>query len=82
MRLTYWARSKDRCTIAAVVEQASDPYTKVATRTATLTPEWKQYSEEWEQTADTEPGWAHIDFQVGHKLGELEITGVQLDSVE
>lgn len=82
VRLTYWGRSKDGCNIAAVVEQASEPYAKVASRVAKLTPEWKQYSEEWEQTADTEPGWAHIDFQVGYQIGEIELTGVQLDSVE
>ncbi|WP_395088144.1 carbohydrate binding domain-containing protein [Armatimonas sp.] len=82
VRLTYWGRSKDGCSLAAVVEQASEPYTKVASRVAKLTPTWKQYSEEWEQTADTEPGWAHIDFQVGYQIGEIELTGVQLDSVE
>ncbi|MBB6052573.1 carbohydrate binding domain-containing protein [Armatimonas rosea] len=81
VRLTYWGRSKDSCTLAAVVEQAGDPYTKITSRTAKLTPEWKQYSEEWEQTADTEPGWAHINFQVGYQVGELELTGVELDAL-
>lgn len=81
VRLTYWARSKDGCKVAAVVEQATEPYTKIATRIAELTPEWKQYAEEWEPTADTEPGWAHINFQVGYKTGALELTGVQLDEV-
>jgi Carbohydrate binding domain len=81
VRLTYWGRSKDGCTLAAVVEQAGDPYTKITSRTAKLSPEWKQYSEEWEQTADTEPGWAHINFQVGYQTGELELTGVELDAL-
>lgn len=81
VRLTYWGRSKDSCTLAAVVEQAGEPYTKITSRTAKLTPEWKQYSEEWEQTADTEPGWAHINFQVGYQVGELELTGVELDAL-
>lgn len=81
VRLTYWGRSKDSCTLAAVVEQAGDPYTKITSRTAKLTPEWKQYAEEWEQTADTKPGWAHINFQVGYKVGELELTGVELVEV-
>jgi hypothetical protein len=81
VRLTYWGRSKDSCTVAAVVEEANEPYTKIASRNMTLTPEWKQYSEEWDPKADTEPGWAHIDFQVGYKLGEIELTGVILEEV-
>jgi Carbohydrate binding domain len=81
VRLTYWGRSKDRCSLAAVVEQAQEPYTKITSRNVTLSPEWKQYAEEWQQTADTEPGWAHINFQVGYKSGELELTGVQLVEV-
>jgi Carbohydrate binding domain len=81
VRLTYWGRSKDRCTVAAVVEQAAEPYTKIATRVTKLTPEWKQYAEEWAPTADTEPGWAHIDFQVAYQTGELELTGVELVAV-
>ena len=82
VRLTYWGRSAEGCTIAAVVEQATEPYTKVASRNVKLTPEWKQYSEEWLQTADTESGWAHIDFQVGYQKGTIELTGVQLDAVK
>ena len=81
VRLTYWGRSKDSCTIAAVVEEANEPYTKIASRNATLTPGWKQYSEEWDPKANTEPGWAHIDFQVGYKVGEIELTGVVLEEV-
>lgn len=78
MRLTYWARSKDSCPVGTTVEQYAAPYDKVVFKEEKLTPEWKQYAEEWEQQADTPPGWAKVDFQVGYKAGEIEITGVIL----
>ena len=53
VRLTYWARSSESCKLAAVVEQATDPYTKIASREVTLSPKWQRYSEEWDPKADT-----------------------------
>lgn len=76
VRLTYWARSKDSCPIAATVEQYLPPYSKIVYREESLTPEWRQYSEEWDQTEDKPADWAKIDFQIGYKKGEIEITGV------
>ncbi|GEM_PF-3157426 len=77
-RLTYWARSKDSCPMLTVVEQSEEPYAKIVTKEERLTPEWKQYSEEWVQESDTPPGWAKVDFQVGYKVGQIEVTGVIL----
>jgi hypothetical protein len=78
LRLTYWARSKDSCPMTTAVEQSAEPYDKIVYKQEQLTPEWKQYTEEWEQQSDTPPGWAKVDFQVGAKAGEIEITGVIL----
>jgi Carbohydrate binding domain len=79
LRLTYWGRSKESCQILAVVEEAKAPYTKVVSRTTSLTPEWKEYTEEWMQEADTPSGWAKVNFQVGTKVGTIELTGVAID---
>ena len=76
IRLTFWGRSKDSCPIAATVEQSDPPYDKIVYREVKLTPEWKQFSEEWVQQTDTPSGWAKVDFQVGYKVGEIELTGV------
>jgi len=81
VRLSFWARSTSKSPLMAVVEQAAEPYTKITTRSVSLTPQWQQFSEEWQQIENTAPGWAHLDFQVGSQKGELEITGVVLDAV-
>jgi hypothetical protein len=81
IRLSFFARSKQSCSMAAVVEQAKDPYTKVMYRKVDLTPNWKQYTEEWVQESDTPSGWAHVDFQTGYKVGEIEITGVAIEVI-
>jgi hypothetical protein len=82
LRITYWGRSKESCPILAVVEQDKAPYTKVVSRSTNLTPEWKEYNEEWLQETDTPSGWAKVNFQVGTKLGVIELTGVAIDVVE
>jgi hypothetical protein len=46
-----------------------------------LTPEWKQYTEEWTQTSNTPANWAKMDFHLGHKVGEVELTGVIIRQV-
>ncbi|MBC7808502.1 MAG: carbohydrate binding domain-containing protein [Akkermansiaceae bacterium] len=76
IRLTFWGRSKDSCPVSAVVEQNADPYTKVVYHVQNLTPEWKQYTEEWTQPLDAPANWAKMDFHLGHKVGEVELTGV------
>lgn len=82
VRLSFWARSKSANSMLAVVEQAGEPYTKLATKTVSLTPQWQQFFEEWQQVENTSSGWAHVDFQFGQQAGELEITGVVLDAVK
>jgi hypothetical protein len=82
LRLTYWGRSKSNCEILAVVEEAKAPYTKVVSRSTNLTPEWKEYNEEWIQETDTPSGWAKVNFQVGSKVGTIELTGVAIDVME
>lgn len=82
VRLTYWAHSKDSCQLAATVEQSAAPYTKIVYRQEQLTPEWKQFQQEWEQGEDTPPGWAKVDFQIGYKVGEIEVTGVVIRLAE
>ena len=64
------------------MEQRTSPYAKLAFREASLTPQWQQYTEEWDQAEDTPSGWAHIDFQVGEKPGVVEFTGITIDAVE
>lgn len=81
IRLTFWARSKNSCPVSAVVEQNAAPYTKVIFQTEMLTPEWKQYTEEWTQVTNTPENWAKMDFQLGHKVGEIELTGVIIRKV-
>jgi Carbohydrate binding domain len=82
LRLTYWGRSKESCPVLAVIEQAKAPYAKVVSRSTNLTPEWKEYNEEWIQETDTPSGWAEVDFQVGAKVGVVELTGVAIDVIE
>ncbi len=82
IRLTFWGRSKDSCPITAAVEQNAAPYAKVVYQVENLTPEWKQYTEEWTQTSSTPENWAKMDFQVGHKVGEVELTGVIIRQVD
>ncbi|MBC8137092.1 MAG: carbohydrate binding domain-containing protein [Fibrella sp.] len=81
IRLTFWGRSKDSCSVSSVVEQNADPYTKIAYKTIHLTPDWKQYTEEWTQPLDTPENWAKMDFHLGHKVGEIELTGVIIRQV-
>lgn len=81
LRLSFWARSKNSCPVAAVVEQATEPYTKVIFRKIDIGPQWKQYTQEWVQSDTTPSGWAHVDFQTGYKAGEVEITGVRIEVI-
>lgn len=76
IRLTFWGRSKNSCPVTAVVEQNAEPFTKIIFHTQNMTPEWKQYTEEWTQGSDTPANWAKMDFHVAHKVGEVELTGV------
>lgn len=81
IRLTFWGRSENSCPVTAVVEQNTAPYTKVIYKEEVLTPEWKQYTEEWTQASDTPANWAKMDFHLGHKVGEVELTGVIIRQV-
>lgn len=81
IRLTFWGRSKDSCPVTAVVEQHGAPYAKVVYKVENLTPEWKQYTEEWTQPSDTPENWAKMDFHLGHKVGSIELTGVIIRQV-
>lgn len=76
IKLSYWARSKDYCPVTAVVEQSAEPYAKVVYKVNALTPKWQKFTEEWVQASDTPDNWAKMDFHLGHKTGEIELTGV------
>ncbi len=79
LRLTYWGRSQEGCSLGVVVEQSSEPWTKMVERVVKLTPEWTQYTQTWEPLTDREPGWGNINFRLSYQLGEIELTGVVLE---
>lgn len=82
LRLTFWARSPQSSPVAAVVEQASAPYTKLNFKKYELSPEWRQFTEEWDQPDDTPPSWAEVDFQAAYQPGVIEVTGVEIFEME
>jgi GH35 family endo-1,4-beta-xylanase len=80
LRLKFWARSETRNPVVAVYEHAADPYEKLLSELIVLSPEWEEYALVFTLPQDVPAQWAGVRFQMGHKAGTVEMTGISLEN--
>lgn len=76
--LSFWARSTTSQPILAMIEQNSDPWTKVWTAPFTLSPEWKQYRATLPLADAVTEGRYNLTFHCAQKAGVLEFARFSL----
>ncbi|NUP98356.1 MAG: endo-1,4-beta-xylanase [Armatimonadetes bacterium] len=78
--LRAWLRSAERRRVNFVFEEASEPYRKDISQSATLAPEWKEYRFAARAQRSYRPGEGQLRFFLGMQAGSLEIAGVRMDN--
>lgn len=82
LRITLRARSADKVPFIVNFEQNAEPYNKSTTQTINTTPEWEQYTVDFEAVEDYDVEKSHTTFHCGAKKGLLEIADLHLNRVK
>lgn len=78
LQIRAWMRSPDRCRVMPHLEVSRAPYTKSASETVTLTPQWREYVIEGAARQDFAPEEASLGFHLAYDAGTVEIADVRL----
>jgi len=80
LRLRFRARSATRSPVAAVLERASEPWTKWINQVMALTPEWQTYAMVTVAPVDLPADFTAMRFQLGFAPGVVELADIRLES--
>lgn len=74
----FWARSQTVPRLAAVFQQAVDPYDKVISAPASLTADWQQYTFYGVTKTELAAGGSNFEFHLGYGNGDVDIANIQV----
>ena len=81
VKIHAWLRSKTSSKVALVYEQGKQPFTKIAMKEVSLTPDWKEFDAEGTASENYAPGEAQLTVYLGYNSGSVDLADVRVETL-